>query len=490
MTDSKVDRPVTDLLATTADGRDITRGFVDALDYLRPTDKTLLHRCKGDLEVYLELLGDDQIGPVFDQRRLSIIAREWTVEPASEDAADIEAADFIRAELAALPFDDISRQMLGAILTGFSVAECVWAMDERRVTLADLRVRDPRRFRFSPTGELLLLTAKNPRGERMPDRKFWTLTMGAECADDPYGRGLGSRLYWPAFFKRHALKFWLSFLDKFGSPTVKVTVPSGTSEADLTRLQDFARGIQRDTGVVVPEGVLVEYLESARASEGSFNAFLERLDRAISKIVLLQTMTTDDGSSLAQSRTHLDVRDQCLKADADLLCESLNRSVVTWLCEWNFPAARPPKVWRRFEVGRDLSAMAARDLQLFQAGYQRTPESVAEVYGEGYERIEAPQLATDNSAVSFSEPDPAEADRIANRLGDESSDLLSGLMVKVREAIDGASSLDEARARLESLSADLDASPDLVALIQQALVAAELRGRFEVADDLGLTRGA
>ena len=46
------------------------------------------------------------------------------------------------------------------------------------------------------------------------------------------------------------------------------------------------------------------------------------------------------------------------------------------------------------------------------------------------------------------------------------------------------------RARLESLSADLDASPDLVALIQQALVAAELRGRFEVADDLGLTRGA
>ena len=46
------------------------------------------------------------------------------------------------------------------------------------------------------------------------------------------------------------------------------------------------------------------------------------------------------------------------------------------------------------------------------------------------------------------------------------------------------------RARLESLSADLAASPDLVALIQQALVAAELRGRFEVADDLGLTRGA
>ena len=152
--------------------------------------------------------------------------------------------------------------------------------------------------------------------------------------------------------------------------------------------------------------------------------------------------------------------------------------------------ARPPKVWRRFEVGRDLSAMAARDLQLFQAGYQRTPESVAEVYGEGYERVETPQLATPNSAVSFSEPAPAEADRIANRLGDESSDLLSGLMAKVREAIDGATSLDEARARLESLSADMDASPDLIALVQQALVAAELRGRFEVADDLGLTRGA
>ena len=121
-----------------------------------------------------------------------------------------------------------------------------------------------------------------------------------------------------------------------------------------------------------------------------------------------------------------------------------------------------------------------------------------EVYGGEWEEapagsgstLSALQAPSDASGFSFSEPAPAEADRIANRLGDESSDLLSSLMTKVREAIDGATSLDETRARLESLSADLDASPDLVALIQQALVAAELRGRFEVADDLGLTRGA
>lgn len=44
MTDSKVDRPVTDLLATTADGRDITRGFVEHLDFLVPEDHVLRER--------------------------------------------------------------------------------------------------------------------------------------------------------------------------------------------------------------------------------------------------------------------------------------------------------------------------------------------------------------------------------------------------------------------------------------------------------------
>ncbi len=97
--------------------------------------------------------------------------------------------------------------------------------------------------------------------------------------------------------------------------------------------------------------------------------------------------------------------------------------------------------------------------------------------------------APDAGGFSFSEADQAEADRIASRLGDESSDLLGELMQRVRDAVDGAGSLDEVRARLESLSADMNASPDLIALVQQALVAAELRGRYEVAEDLGLTRG-
>ena len=496
---SKVDRPVTDLLAATLDGRDITRGFVEHLDFLVPEDHVLRERARGDLEVYERLLEDDQIAATFEQRRLSVVAHEWVVEPASEDTADIEAADWLRECLKGANYDEATRQMLSAVLLGFAVAECDWQVRaDGRVWLNRLLVRRQKRFRFSPSGDLLLLTNANPRGERMPERKFWVTRMGAEHADDPYGRGIAGRLYWPAFFKRHGLKFWMSFLDKFGSPTAVATLPSGASEADRKAALDLVSGIQRSTGAVVPEGVALSLLESARAAGGDFGAFCDRMDAAISKVVLGQTMTTDDGSSLAQSKTHLSVRDQMLKADADALCESFNSQVVTWLTEWNFPRARPPKVWRRFEAVEDLAARAQRDATLAQLGFRPTLDEVREVYGGEWEEapagsgstLSALQAPSDASGFSFSEPDPAEADRIADRLGDESSDLLSGLMAKVREAIDGAGSLDEVRARLESLSADLDASPDLVALIQQALVAAELRGRFEVADDLGLTRGA
>jgi hypothetical protein len=52
----------------------------------------------------------------------------------------------------------------------------------------------------------------------MPERKFWTFSAGAATDDEPYGLGLGHFLYWPVFFKRNDIKFWLIFLEKFAAP--------------------------------------------------------------------------------------------------------------------------------------------------------------------------------------------------------------------------------------------------------------------------------
>ncbi|MDO6575377.1 phage portal protein family protein, partial [Staphylococcus pasteuri_A] len=84
-------------------------------------------------------------------------------------------------------------------------------------------------------------------------------------------------------------------------------------------------------------------LEAARSGSADYETQRKALDQAISKIVLSQTMTTDNGSSQSQAKVHSDVKEDVIKADADLICESLNNTAVTWLTNWNFPGAKPPK---------------------------------------------------------------------------------------------------------------------------------------------------
>ena len=489
--EKRPEKPAYEVLAGTNDGRDITRGFVDALDYLAPQDDILRERGGGDYKAYEALLDDDQVFPAMQQRQLGVIAREWRVDAASDDPRDIEAADWLRGQIAALRWDEISRQMLLAVHYGFAVAECLWAEVDGRIAIQDIRVRSQRRFRFAPDGALLLITTANRSGEHIPDRKFWVLSLGADHADEPYGRGVAHHLFWPVFFKRNALRFWMAFLDKFGTPTTLIEAPAGTSEVDCDRLLEVARAVHRDTGVVVPQGVLIRYLESARAAGGDFGAFIDRMDATISKVVLGQTMTTDDGSSLAQSRTHLSVRDQLLKADADLLCESFNRGPATWLTEWNFPGARPPRVWRAFEASEDLMARAQRDATIAQLGFRPTLESIVETYGGDWEPMlsAAPQMAVGmDASPEFAEPDPEGAEEAAeNRLADQldasTEMLLDRLSVEVRDVIATSKDLDEVRDRLYALAPG-DTVDEMAAIIQDALTVAELMGRAEVSGEV------
>ncbi len=486
------EKPITDLVATTADGRDITKGYIDQLDYLVPEDRILRERARGDLEVYERLLDDDQVAATFEQRRLSVIAHEWFVEAASEDPADIEAADWVRECLKGVNFDEATRQMLSAIVFGYAVAECEWEMrDDGHVWLKRILVRRQKRFAFSPRGELLLKTSSNPRGEAMPPRKFWTHRCGTDHCDDPYGRGIGGRLYWPCFFKRNGLRFWMAFLDRFGSPSTVATLPSGASEDDRQKALELVSIIQRDTGAVVPEGIALSLLESARSAGGDFGAFCDRMDAAISKVVLGQTMTTDDGSSLSQSKTHLSVRDQMLKADADALCESFNGQVVTWLTEWNFPAARPPKVWRVFEATEDLAARAQRDAAIAQLGYRPTIEEVREVYGGEWEPVPqaaAPQLAMGSGeAPEFAEvaqsADEAAERGILDQLDAPTEALLDGLAADVRAIVESAKDLEEVRERLFELAPGASVD-EMAKVVKEALVVAELMGRAEISGEV------
>lgn len=366
------------------------------LAMLHPSDTDSVLQQKGEgqnLKVYRELLRDDQVGAAWQQRRLALTGCDTVVEPGADDALSKAAAEELDAQIKAMPWDDITDKMLYALYYGWGVAEVMWKPGTRpgvSVEFDRIIVRDRARFRFDYNRELFLWSAGG--WCRMPERKFWTAVAGADHHDAPYGVGLAHSLYWPVFFKRNDIKFWLVFLEKFGMPTAIAKVPGGSILDPKVRAEavKVLRNIATDAGVVIPDGIVVELLEAARSGAADYGAMHAAMNAAISKIIVGQTMTTDNGSSRSQAEVHQSVAEAITQADSDLLCGSFNAGPVKWWVEWNFPGATPPRVYRHTEPPEDLNARADRDGKIKSLGYSPTEEYILQTYGEGWEKSPDP----------------------------------------------------------------------------------------------------
>ena len=245
-------------------------------------------------------------------------------------------------------------------------------------------MRSQERFRFDTDLNPRLITPENWEGEELPDRKFWTVTFGGHCSDEPYGLGLAHQLYWLVYFKRNGMKSWLKFLDRFGHPLPLVKYGANATDDEKQQALDIALSLAEDSAAAAPEGLVFELVETARSGTADYTQLVALLDAAISKVILSQTMTTDGGSSRSQAEVHGSVADAVIKSDADLICESFNRTVVTWVTELNFPGASPPRLSRKTEQDADLKTVADRDKVLFDMGYPPNADYIVETFGEGF----------------------------------------------------------------------------------------------------------
>lgn len=490
-------------IATTRDGRDITRGFVDGLPWLDPTDP--VWREAGGWQGYEALLKDDQVAACFAQRRMAVVARPWTVEPGDDSRAAKKAADLVRETLDAIGWDSITDQMLHARLYGFAVAEILWQLTPAGVRIKAIKPRDRRRFVFAPDGALKLLTAHAWTGEELPPRCFWSPGVGASHADEPYGRGLGHALYGPVWMKRQGAKFWGIFLEKFGAPTVVGHFHDGTSPEERARLLEAAQAVITQAAVTLPEGVTLEFLEASRGGAADYQTWLHYWDAAIAKIILGQTMTTDDGASRSQAQVHWDVRQDLVAADADLIDASASDSWVRWLVEYNYPGVAPPRISRDMTEAEDMNTRAERDERLAGIGITLTPEAVKRVYGEDYElahpatpevaqaslpaspqdagKMPAPQDTAAHAEVAQASRLQADTpDLLTDRLAAEAAAPMAALLAQIQVMLATADSLEEFRARLDTAFPDLDRAA-LAAVMGDAFLAAELAGMSDVADE-------
>lgn len=480
--------------------RDITATLLGYA--LTPRDSILAQRGGWDaLQVYQDLARDGHTGSVLRKRRQAVIAREWTVEPASEAPIDETAAQLVRAVLKRIRFDRLCQGLLSSILTGLAVAEVIWEAAElvledgtrrRWIVPQAVKVRNARRFVFGRDGALRLRTREAvSAGIALPPRKFITCGFWAEENEDPYGRGLGHDLFWPVYFKRNGVALWNALLEKYGQPFVYAEYPQGTSPGDRDALLEAVQTIARNAGLTVPTGTLLKVLETGRSATGDLHAAMTReMNAEISKIVLGETLTTEMGpnGARAASETHNDVREELADADAGLLSAELNDQLLAWITAVNLPSAQPPSVWRRRPEDPDLQGRATLDKTLFDMGFEPTEEYVADTYGPGYRRIvrrPAPVVPAEDAppGPELAEAEPSTApELIADRLARDAAGAQAQILAAVRGQVQAATSFADLEERLLRLSAAMPIQ-GLVDRLGPALAVAQLAGRSDVQDE-------
>jgi len=373
---------------------------------LKSTDATLLAKGKSDgLKVYDQIEQDCHAYSTLQKRKLAVVSCEWEIVAATDDAADKKAADGIRDICKALDMDGLTFGLLDAILKGYAVAEVIW--NPETWLPDDLPIRNQRRFLFDADCKPRLLTPENKQtGEALPDRKFIIHQFGSKDGS-PYGLGLGTRLFWPVFFKNHGISYWMAFAERFGGPSVVGKYPPEMTKEKQDELLDTLSRLNQERAIVVPLEAEVELIEAAKTgSIDTYERLSRYMDEEISKAVLGETLTTSVGEtgSYAASQTHNGVRMELVKADADMLSNTLNKTLMTWLCEFHFPGANPPRFWRRVEEPSDTKAEAEKDALVATLGFAPEEDYIQEKYGAGWVK-RAPEFGGGDDLGADAEPE-------------------------------------------------------------------------------------
>ena len=473
--------------ASAAGGKsDVGHGFANILQS-NPDDLVLAAK-GGGLELFEKVLQDDQVFSTFQQRRLALLAKKVEVEPGATDKQSIMAADFVRDMICGLEFDDICNKMMYGIFYGYGVGECLYARDGRHWLIEDVKVRKAKRFRYDKTGQLRLTKIGHPGGIVMPERKFWTFESGSDHHDNPYGIGLGSRCYWPTFFKRHGIRYWTLALEKYGAPTALGKYPANATQKEKDTLLDAVAAYASASGLAIPDGMSIELLTAGSKVGGNHDKLCDVMDAAISKVVLSQTMTTDNGSSNSQAQVHENVMDNITAADADLLSGSFMGGPLQWLMEWNYPAATAPVIGRQTEPPEDLDKQVERDYKLYQMGVLPTEQHIMDTYGDGYVLTQkAPEKPPEKASEALPAGDPAEFSQggsfsaVDNFLGGQDhyvalEDETEAMIAEFEQALMSAETLEDGKAALLQLMA-VPETDAFATRLAQAGFNARLHGR-------------
>lgn len=449
---------------------------------------------------------------VISTRKRQVAQIGITVEPASDSAADVQDADLVRECLGREGFEDDVVDVLDAIAKGYSVGEIIWDMSAREWRPARIEHRLPQWFDFDRIeGRRLQMRDEKGGWMDIPAYKFVTHTPSTKSGI-PIRGGLARAAAFAWIAKTYTLRDWVQFTEVYGRPLRIGKYPPNATPEEKAVLYRAVRSIAVDAAAIIPEDMLLEFIESkagSGAESGPHPGLVRYVDAQMSIAVLGQTLTTQEGDSgsYALGAVHNLVRGDIERSDGRQLAETVRRDFAIPVVTLNHgPRKRYPRISIERISKPDLKMLAESLGELVPLGLRVRADQVRTMYGldapaDGDEVLGTP---TPMSMPGSTDPPPAPPARARDaggglprataaeeddsdplpaqtvRTGEEIGPLVDGWTDRIRRGLEGARSLDEARGwfGVRSVGA-LDVS-DVAARLGLAAVAAELAGRYDV----------
>lgn len=365
-------------------------------------------------ELYADALLDSHLGGLIRKRILKVVNRPFELinqenEPESDNLRLIQTSWF----------RDFIRYAIESRFYGYSLMEFDWSpqgQEVSRVRLVDRRHVVPERAEYLKSyGDIIGPSYLEP------PVSDWVIGVG-----DEFDLGLLEGVSLLYLLKKNAMGAWSEFIEIFGIPFRSAKTDSFDTQM-RRELEDMLENMGGSAWALFPQGTEFEIHPNKQSDAHEvFDKMLERVNSEMSKAILGQTMTTDNGSSRSQAEVHQGTEDEITWADMAFITDLVNDRLIPFLKAKGYPLG---DLFFRFKTDEHLllkDKWAIDQGIIDRADKIRADENlrthVASNYGIELEPVVEPVA---NDEEKDDEP-PIEEDEEDEEEGDESGNFTGG----------------------------------------------------------------
>lgn len=372
---------------------------------------------------------DSHLQSLLGTREGALAGLPWVVDPAVVPGAaqatdqDRAVADFVDNCLRlaegrgqeSRSFTDTVSHLAGGIYFGHATTETEWDRNGTNLVPVGFRPISQRRFVFDQDdGRLKWYDGYGPKQDaidltvRYPD-KFITHQPRVN-GDVPAREGLVRVLMWATLFRNWTLADWMKLAELSWKPWRFGTYKGTANDEDITALVEAMERLTTNGFATHSDqcDIKVEWPMQGRGSRSGHGELCEFLAQEMSKCVLGQTLTVQQGERGARSlgEVHDRVRKDIAEADSVAMAATIRRDLIAPIVRLNFGAeALIPAFHFITEDVPDLGGLARGVEGLVRAGLRIPATWVRDKIGMP-EPVEGDEILTPQTTSQ-----PAQDDR-------------------------------------------------------------------------------